>query len=78
MLLLAPVTFLGWKLIKKTKFVPPEQTDLVWERPLVDAYEADFANKPVGFWTEMIQIIGLKKEEGREVRRSSVASYHTK
>lgn len=78
MLLLAPLTFLGWKLVKKTKFVSPEKADLVWERPIVDAYEADFANKPVGFWTEMAQMVGLKKEEGREVRRSSVAPYHNK
>lgn len=74
MLLLAPVTFFGWKLIKKTKFVKPEQADLVWERPIVDAYEADFANAPVGFWTEMVQMFGFKRTEGRELRRSSVAA----
>lgn len=32
--------FVGWKVVKKTKFVRPEEADLVWEKPAIDAYEA--------------------------------------
>ncbi|KAF2173234.1 hypothetical protein M409DRAFT_62803 [Zasmidium cellare ATCC 36951] len=75
MLILAPVLFVGWKLIKRTKFVKASEADLVWERPLVDAYEETFIDPPVGFWKEMIQVVGIgRKKGGNDRRRSSVAA----
>lgn len=73
MLILAPITFTGWKLVKRTKFVKAHEADLVWERPIVDAYEASFLSPPMGFWREMLQLvgIGIKKKD----RRSSLAAY---
>ena len=53
MLILAPILFIGWKLIKGTKFVKPHEADLVWERPTIDRYEATFIDEPVGFWREV-------------------------
>ena len=38
MVLLALITFTGWKLVKRTKFVPAFQADLVWDKPIIDAY----------------------------------------
>lgn len=74
MLLLAPVLFIGWKLFRRTSFVRPSQADLVWERPTVDAYEATFMDPPVGFWTELVQMVGIKRQKGgSDRRRSSVA-----
>lgn len=73
MLLLAPITFTVWKVVHKTKFVKPEEADLVWERPIVDAYEESFMSPPIGFWTEMLQLIGLGRK--KKDRRSSTASY---
>ena len=61
MQLVAPVLFIGWKVIKRTKWRKPEEVDLVWEAPVVDAYEASFVSKPLGFWTEMGQLVGLKR-----------------
>lgn len=61
MVILAPVLFIGWKLWHKTKFVSPYDADLVWERPIVDAYEARFKNPPLGFWTEMGQLVGFRR-----------------
>jgi amino acid transporter len=61
MVILAPVLFIGWKLWHKTKFVSPYEADLVWERPIVDAYEARFKNPPLGFWTEMGQLVGFRR-----------------
>ncbi|KPI34756.1 General amino acid permease AGP2 [Cyphellophora attinorum] len=73
MLILAPITFTGWKLIKRTKIVKSTEADLTWEAPIVDAYEDSFLTPPMGFWREMLQLvgIGLKKKD----RRSSVAQY---
>jgi amino acid transporter len=56
-----PVMFFGWKLIKKTKWKRAHEVDLVWEAPLIDAYEASFLSPPVGFWTEMVQLVGFKR-----------------
>lgn len=50
MVLLAPILFIGWKLIHKTKWIKPHEVDLVWDAPLIDAYESSFITPPVGFW----------------------------
>ncbi|KAJ4359297.1 hypothetical protein N0V95_002308 [Ascochyta clinopodiicola] len=61
MVFLAPITFTFWKVLKKTKFRKPTEVDLVWDAPVIDIYEASFITPPVGFWTEMLQLIGLKR-----------------
>lgn len=73
MLIIAPITFTAWKLIHKTKFVKPHEADLVWERPIVDAYEDSFLSPPLGFWTEILQMVGIGRK--RKDRRTSTASY---
>ncbi|EXJ77572.1 hypothetical protein A1O3_09799 [Capronia epimyces CBS 606.96] len=73
MVIVAPLLFVGWKLIKKTRFVRPEDADLVWEAPIVDAYEATFVSPPIGFWTEMLQLAGLKRNKTDD-RRTSIES----
>ncbi len=62
MVLLAPITFFGWKLLKRTHWRRAHEVDLVWDGPLIDAYEASFITPPVGFWTEMLQLVGLKRK----------------
>lgn len=47
---IVPILFIAWKLIKRTKFRSPHETDLVWERPTIDAYEDTFLEPPTGFW----------------------------
>lgn len=74
MLIVAPCTFLGWKIIKRTRFVGPLEADLVWERPLIDAYEATFIDKPVGFWVEMLQLFGIKRRAGGNDQRTGSIS----
>ncbi|KAF2138212.1 uncharacterized protein K452DRAFT_277212 [Aplosporella prunicola CBS 121167] len=39
--------FVAWKLIKRTKFVRSKDADLVWEKPVIDAYEESI-DPPVG------------------------------
>ncbi|UPK99146.1 hypothetical protein LCI18_010081 [Fusarium solani-melongenae] len=63
MVLVAPITFFGWKLTKKTKFVKASEADLVWEKPQIDAYEASFEEVPVGFWVEIVQMFGIMRNK---------------
>jgi yeast amino acid transporter len=71
MLLLAPITYFGWKFAKRTKIVQPEQADLVWERPVFDAYEDTFIGAPLGFWTEILQLIGLRRSRRDDERTTA-------
>ena len=62
MQLVMPVLFIGWKLIKRTRFVRPHEADLVWEAPTIDHYESKFRHDPPGFWTEMGWLIGIGRK----------------
>ncbi|KAH7011057.1 amino acid transporter [Ilyonectria destructans] len=65
MQILMPILFIGWKLIHKTKTRKPEEIDLVWETPIVDAYEAQFTEPAPGFWGEVLDMVtfGMLKRE---------------
>ncbi|KAJ4509801.1 hypothetical protein HRR83_006870 [Exophiala dermatitidis] len=39
MQIVAPILYFGWKLFKRTKTVKPRELDLIWERPVIDAYD---------------------------------------
>lgn len=62
MQILALLLFVGWKLIKRTRYIKPSQVDLVWQRPEIDAYENSFTEPPVGFWTEMGHMVGIRRK----------------
>jgi amino acid transporter len=67
------VTFFGWKLFKRTKFVKPHEADLIWERPSIDAYEETFYGPPVSFWREIVQVVGIGRVKGgNDPRRGSI------
>ncbi|KAF7185288.1 General amino acid permease AGP2 [Pseudocercospora fuligena] len=61
MQIVMPLLYGGWKIIKRTKYVKPEEVDLVWQRPAIDAYEDSFMNPPTGFWFEVAQLFGYKR-----------------
>jgi len=61
MQVLAVVLFVGWKLVKRTRYVRPIEVDLVWERPQIDAYENTLTEPPTGFWEEMGHLIGIRR-----------------
>lgn len=54
------LTFGGWKIYWKTKFVKPAEADLVWDRPIIDAYEVGLVPS-TGFWGEMLDLVRFKK-----------------
>jgi len=62
-----PILYVFWKILKKTKVVKPEEADLVWDRPMIDQYEASFTEEPMGLWMEMASGLGLKRKKVTEV-----------
>ncbi|KAE8347523.1 hypothetical protein BDV24DRAFT_146996 [Aspergillus arachidicola] len=65
--LIAPILYFGWKLAHRTKILKSRDIDLVWDRPIVDSYEATFTSPAPGFWTEMIQMFGFKRQQAEQV-----------
>jgi amino acid transporter len=63
MQIVVPILFIGWKVIKKTRWIKPHEVDLVWDRPIIDAYEATITTPAVGFWTEMGRLIGIRRHK---------------
>lgn len=63
MQILAVILFSGWKIVKKTRYIRPKDVDLVWERPEITAYEESFTEPPVGFWREIAQMVGFKRNK---------------
>jgi amino acid transporter len=69
MLLVDPVLFIGWKLWKKTKFIKASEADLVWDKPIIDAYEDGLEDEHVGFWRDVGNMFGrcfVRKKKGDE------------
>lgn len=62
MQIVAPCLFVFWKLYKKTRWLRPHEVDLVWERPVIEAYENSITTPPTGFWQEMGQMVGIKRK----------------
>lgn len=61
MIFICIVLYGGWKVIKRTRIVKASEADLVWERPVIDAYEAAFVEQNVGFWREMMEMAYKRK-----------------
>ncbi|KAI5925561.1 histidine permease [Camillea tinctor] len=65
MALIAACTYTGFKIVKRTRFVSPTEADLVWEKPLIDAYENSLTEPPSRFRDEMSAMF-LGKRKARE------------
>ncbi|OGM49423.1 hypothetical protein ABOM_003496 [Aspergillus bombycis] len=61
MVLLAPVTFIGWKVYKRTRWLRPSEVDLKWEAGLIAAYEEVEMEQPIGFWAEMLRLLDVRR-----------------
>ena len=56
-----PAMYLIWKLLKRSRIVPSRDLDLVWDRPVIDRYESTFLDPPVGFWNEILALVGIRR-----------------
>ncbi|KAH6949743.1 amino acid permease/ SLC12A domain-containing protein [Ilyonectria sp. MPI-CAGE-AT-0026] len=66
MQILAVILFVGWKVVKKTRYIRPHEVDLVWERPIIEAYENALDEPITGFWEEMGHMVGIRKNRVHE------------
>ena len=46
MVFVAALAYAGWKVLKRTRVVRPAGADLVWDKPVIDAYEAALTAPP--------------------------------
>jgi yeast amino acid transporter len=67
MVFLCPILYVGWKVVWKTKIIEAEEADLIWERPVIDGYEANVAEQHVGFWREVRVMMGFKKNNADHI-----------
>ncbi|KAF1983364.1 amino acid transporter-like protein [Aulographum hederae CBS 113979] len=72
MVFVCPVFFVGWKLVKKTKFVKPHEADLIWQRPAIEAYEAT-CEPPKGIWEDLAYFLSCGPIRKRKARKSEGA-----
>lgn len=67
MVIVGVITYGGWKLLKRTHRVRPAEADLVWDKPVIDAYEAKFTEAPTRFRDDIKKILRLgKKSKNQE------------
>ena len=71
MQIVAPIFFIFWKLVKRTRMLKPSEVDLVWDRPAIDAYEATFTDPPQGIWEELLGIVTFGKW-GTNIKQQSL------
>lgn len=73
MQIIAPFLYLAWKFIKGTKLVKPHEADLIWDRPVIDAYEAKMMilEPPTSFFTELLQMVGFRRNKSAPVNEDS-------
>jgi yeast amino acid transporter len=60
---LRPILYIVWKLLKGTRIVSLQEIDLVWERPIIDAYEAGLEGQPSTFWAELGHLFARSKNK---------------
>lgn len=61
LVILAPILFVGWKVIKRTHWRRPHEVDLVWEVETINAYEAQETEPIVGLWQEILEMFYIHK-----------------
>lgn len=69
MLLLALILFIAWKVWHRTRWIRPREMDRNWEAGAISTYEALEEDKPTGFWSEIVDMGGLRKRVRRNNER---------
>ncbi|OHW99704.1 general amino acid permease agp2 [Colletotrichum incanum] len=67
MIFVGIITFSTWKFFKRTRFIPATEADLIWDKPIIDAYEAQFTEPPTNFRDDIRRILGWKRNKQANV-----------
>ncbi|KAK1958880.1 histidine permease [Colletotrichum sublineola] len=62
MIFVGIITFSSWKILKRTRFVPATDADLVWDKPIIDAYEAQFTEQPTRLRDGIRRMLGWNRD----------------
>ncbi|RYP17695.1 hypothetical protein DL765_004373 [Monosporascus sp. GIB2] len=62
MLIIDIVTYSFWKLWKRTKVIPAADADLIWDKPIIDQYEATLIEPPTRFRDDVLSMFRGKKK----------------
>lgn len=60
MLIIAPILFVVWKVLHKTRWLRLYEVDLHWQADLIALYEASETEQPIQFWREVIQMLNIR------------------
>lgn len=63
MLILDVLLYTTWKLLRRTKVIPAAEADLVWDKPIIDEYEASLTEPPMTFRQEFMAMLGFKRKK---------------
>ncbi|KAL7621982.1 hypothetical protein AAE478_007483 [Parahypoxylon ruwenzoriense] len=63
--ILVTILFIGWKAIKRTKWLKPEEVDLIWEAPHITAYESALDEPPIGFLKDCYRFFRVNRKSIR-------------
>ena len=66
MLIVSFLAFCGFKLFRRTRFVRPHEADLVWDKPVIDAYERQFTDTPTRFRDDIKKMFRFGKKSHNE------------
>ncbi|KAJ5627228.1 hypothetical protein N7528_004655 [Penicillium herquei] len=66
MVFVAILLYAYWKIVKRTRVVKPMDFDLVWDRPVIDAYENGLEEPPSSFWRELLDMVRWNKKSKHE------------
>ena len=74
MIIVGVVLFTGWKVLKRTRWLRPQELDLYWEAPRITAYEEVLllTESENSFWGEVFGVFRRGKGRIRPVQGASV------
>lgn len=70
MLILDVILYTFWKLFRRTKVIPAAEADLVWDKPVIDEYEAALTEQPATFRQEFMTMLGFKRKKENHMGES--------
>lgn len=57
------VLYTFWKLFRRTKVIPAAEADLVWDKPIIDEYEANQTEVPTTVSQDFMSMLGIKRKK---------------
>lgn len=63
MLIVDILLYTAWKLFRRTKVIPATEADLIWDKPIIDEYEASLTDPPRRVRDDFLAVLGIKRKK---------------